>query len=222
MPMKAELINWILFAGKVLYRNSHWMAWNLFLALIPLALSVWLFRRSRQPSLLWWIGLLVFVAFLPSAPYVLTDIIHLIYDIRVGFSEWVVTLVLVPQYILFILAGFGAYVLSLINLGYYLNQQRRHRFVIWAELALHALSAVGIYLGRFLRFNRWDLITRLDSVAGTVVDDLAAKRPALVMFITFLIITGLHWLLKEVILGLIFRRRYGKSQPISEIDQGLN
>jgi uncharacterized membrane protein len=133
-----------------------------------------------------------------------------------------VTLVLVPQYILFILAGFGAYVLSLINLGYYLNQQRRHHFVIWAELALHALSAVGIYLGRFLRFNSWDLITRLDSVAGTVVDDLAAKRPALVMFITFLIITSLHWLLKEVILGLIFRRRYEKSQPISEIDQGLN
>ncbi|HEY9750567.1 MAG TPA: DUF1361 domain-containing protein [Allocoleopsis sp.] len=220
--MRAELVNWILFAGQVLHRNSHWMAWNLFLALIPLALSVWLFRTGRKPLILWWVGLLVFVAFLPNAPYVLTDIIHLIYDIREGFSEWIVTLVLVPQYILFILAGFGAYVLSLINLGYYLNQRQRHRYVLWVELALHGLSAIGIYLGRFLRFNSWDLVTRLDSIAGTVVDDLAAKRPALVIFVTFVIITGLYWLLKEVILGLILRRRYSKGRPVSEVDQGFN
>ena len=195
------------------------MAWNLFLAFIPLVLSIWLFRRSRQPSLLWWIGLVVFLAFLPNAPYVLTDIIHLIYDIRQGFSEWVVTLVLVPQYILFILAGFGAYVLSLINLGYYLNQQHRHRYVIWAELVLHALSALGIYLGRFLRFNSWDLVTRLDSVAGTVVDDLAAKRPALVMFVTFVVVAGLYWLMKQVTLGVIFRKRYRRVlESVSEAD----
>lgn len=222
MLMRAELVNWIFFAGQVLHRNSHWMAWNLFLAFIPLVLSVWLFRNGRKPLLIWWVGLLVFVAFLPNAPYVLTDIIHLIYDIREGFSEWIVTLVLVPQYVLFILAGFGAYVLSLINLGYYLNQQRRHRYVLWVELALHGLSAIGIYLGRFLRFNSWDLVTRLDSVAGTVVDDLAAKRPALVIFVTFAIITGLYWLMKEVILGLILRRRYSKAQPISNPDQGFN
>jgi len=220
--MRAELVHWILFAAKVLHRNSHWMAWNLFLAFVPLALSVWLFRRNRPASLLWWVGLVVFIAFLPNAPYVLTDIIHLIYDIREGFSEWVVTLVLVPQYILFILAGFGAYVLSLINLGYYLNQRRRHRYVLGAELALHALSAIGIYLGRFLRFNSWDLVTRLDSVAGTVIDDLAAKRPALVMFATFVIITGLYWLMKEVTLGLILRWRSARVRSVSEADQGFN
>ncbi|MBD2123353.1 DUF1361 domain-containing protein [Trichocoleus sp. FACHB-262] len=219
--MKAELLNWILFAGKVLHRNSDWMAWNLFLALIPLGLSVWLFRRSRQPSILWWLGLVVFVAFLPNAPYVLTDIIHLIYDIREGFSEWIVTLVLVPQYILFILAGFQAYVLSLINLGHYLNQRQRHRYVLWAELVLHALSALGIYLGRFLRFNSWDLVTRLDSVADKVVDDLVAKRPALVMFVTFIVITGLYWLMKEVTLGLILRKRYRRTfESTSEADPG--
>lgn len=219
--MRAELINWISFAAKVLYRNSDWMAWNLFLAFIPLGLSVWLFRRSRSPSLLWWVGLIVFIAFLPNAPYVLTDIIHLIYDIREGFSEWVVTLILVPQYILFILAGFGAYVLSLINLGYYLNQQQRHRYVLWAELALHALSAIGIYLGRFLRFNSWDLVTRLDSVADTVVDDLVAKRPALVMVVTCLIITALYWLMKQVTLGVIFRKRYKRVvESVSETDAG--
>ncbi len=222
MLMRAELVNWILFAAKVLHRNSDWMAWNLFLALIPLVLSIWLFRRNRSASPLWWVGLVVFIAFLPNAPYVLTDIIHLIYDIREGFSEWVVTLVLVPQYILFILAGFGAYVLSLINLGHYLNQRQRHRYIIWAELLLHALSAIGIYLGRFLRFNSWDLVTRLDSIAGTVVDDLAAKRPALVMFATFLIITGLYWLMKEVTLGLILRWRSAKVRSVSEVDQGFN
>jgi len=126
-----KLIDWVGFAWDAVHNNSRWMTWNLFLALVPLALSFWLFRQrvkpkhNHSPALthkvyphpLWWLGLLVFIAFLPNAPYVLTDIIHLIHDIRRTNSIWVITLVLIPQYLLFIIAGFEAYVISLINLG---------------------------------------------------------------------------------------------------------
>ncbi|MFB2968888.1 DUF1361 domain-containing protein [Aerosakkonema sp. BLCC-F183] len=274
--MLENLINWLLIAGQLLLKNSGWMAWNLFLALLPFALSVWLFTRprsryywwigllllatflpkapfileyairfmrdnrtnylvwaitlilialdiwllrsSRSRSFKWWFGFLVFIAFLPNAPYVLTDIIHLIEDIRENYSVWIITLVLIPQYLLFILVGFEAYVLSLINLGNYLKQQGWGQFVLGVELLIHALSAIGIYLGRFLRFNSWDLVTELDNVAGSVVDDLTAKRPILLMTITFAIVTGLYWLMKQVSLGIMLRN----SQAIAHSEENYN
>lgn len=89
--------------------TGHWrmMVWNTWLALIPLTLADYLFHRNSQRTALWWLGALVFIAFLPNAPYVLTDIIHLIEDIRYGYSMWIVALVLVPQYLLFMLIGFA-------------------------------------------------------------------------------------------------------------------
>lgn len=264
--MRVELMPWISNAWSALENNIGWMSWNLFLALVPLALSVWLFNRprsrkrvwwiglllistflpkaplilthlfrfirdnrtnyivwaialvlilldvwllrnERSRSLFWWLGFLVFIAFLPNAPYVLTDVIHLIEDIRTNNSVWLITLVLIPQYLLFTLVGFEAYVLSLINLGEYLKRQGWGKFVLWVELTLHFLSAIGIYLGRFLRFNSWDIITELDNLANSIVDDLAGKWPLLVMFVTFVVIAGLYWIMKQVSLGIILRRK---------------
>ena len=198
-------------------RHSGWMAWNLFLAFIPLALSVWLFRRTSQSrSILWWVGFLVFIAFLPNAPYLLTDIIHLIHAIRTNYSVWIITLVLIPQHLLAILAGFEAYIVSLINLGYYLHRQGARKFIIWAELMTHALSAVGIYLGRFKRFNSWDLVTQPNDLLETVIDDLTSKRPVLVIAITFVVLTVLYWLMKQVTLGLMLKMRSKRGGSTSE------
>lgn len=191
--------------------HSGWIAWNLFLAFIPLALSFWLFRRpSQSRSLLWWVGFLVFIAFLPNAPYLLTDIIHLIKAIRDYYSVWIITLVLIPPHLIAILAGFEAYVLSLINLAHYLKQQRVGQFVLWAELLTHALCAIGVYLGRFKRFNTWDFLTQPDDLARSVVDDLTAKRPVLVIIITFVVLTVLYWVMKQVTLGLVLRMRQSR------------
>lgn len=48
--MKEELIELIATVIQVLQVNIRWMTWNLFLAFIPLALSVWLFRSKRGQS----------------------------------------------------------------------------------------------------------------------------------------------------------------------------
>ena len=204
--MSAELITLIGKVWRVLLSNSRWMSWNLFLAFVPLALSVWLFRQKRWRSGLWWLGFLVFFAFLPNAPYVLTDVIHLIEDIRTINSVWMITLVVIPVYLLFIVAGFEAYVLSLINLGYYLSRVGQSKWILWTELLTHALSAVGIYLGRFLRFNSWDFITQPDTLATTVVEDLAGKRPLVIIAVTFVVVAGLYWIMKRVSLAILLRR----------------
>ncbi|MEG3920230.1 DUF1361 domain-containing protein [Microcoleus sp. POL10_C6] len=263
----------ILEALQAMGHNVRWMSWNLFLGLVPLGLSFWLFRKPRSRwllwgtgillgatflpsmrhvlgylkhivqdvgttyvlgaiaitlalmavdiwvlrqrgvrSLRWWVGFFWFIAFLPNAPYVLTDIIHLIEQIKEGNSVWTVTLALIPQYLAFMLAGFGAYVLSVMNLGYYLKQQGLSRFILATEITIHALSAIGIYLGRFIRFNTWDILTNPDALVNTVMNDLIGKRPVLVMAVTFLVIAVLYWLMKQVILGISQRFYSSKLQ----------
>ncbi|KAM3090951.1 DUF1361 domain-containing protein [Phormidesmis sp. 146-35] len=232
--MEPSLLKSILLSAlEILHGNARWMGWNLFLALVPLALSVLLFRhtqlgastltlppialQSRHRSGLWWVGVVVFVAFLPNAPYILTDVIHFIDDVQVTGSEvWLTTLVIIPLYVLFIFAGFESYVLSLINVGYYLNQRGLRRYVLVMELAVHLLSAIGVYLGRFLRYNSWDLVTRLDDVMLTMIDDLTGKRPLLAIVVIFLLTTALYLPFKQVTLAVA---AYSKKGTHSAVDR---
>lgn len=209
--MKAELIELIARVIEVLRINMRWMTWNLFLAFIPLLLSVWLFRFKLRRSWLWWLGFLVFYAFLPNAPYLLTDVIHLIDDIRNIQSVWMITLVLIPTYVLVIFAGFEAYVISLINLGYYLHRIDKSAWIWRLELITHALCAVGIYWGRFLRFNSWDFITQPDALLTRGVEELLGKQPLIIIAVTFVILSSLYWLMKRVTLGFIHQPRSNSS-----------
>jgi uncharacterized membrane protein len=187
---------------------SGWIVWNLFLAFIPLAISFWLFRRVKiVRSPLWWILFLIYAAFLPNAPYLLTDVIHLIQAIRAGFSVWLIVLIFIPLHSFAILSGMEAYVISLINQSNYLRREGAAKFVFYAELITHALSAIGVYLGRFRRFNSWDFVTQPDVIFVHTVDDLTAKRPLIVMGITFVCITVCYWLMREITLGIVFRMR---------------
>ena len=197
---------------EIFDRHSGWILWNLFLAYIPFVLSFWLFRRKRiVRSLLWWIAYVVCIAFLPNAPYMLTDIIHLMDAIRDGYSVWVLTIIFVPLHAFAMLAGFEAYVVSVMNQSHYLVKEGAKQYVTLAELLSRALAAVGIYLGRFLRFNSWDLVTSPDTVLLSTLDTLTSRRPILVIFVTFVIITVAYWIAKQITIGLWLRIKQVRS-----------
>jgi uncharacterized membrane protein len=219
-PGRSRWLMWgiALMLGLTFFPNARMVGWFLH-HLIPdlglpyllgavlvtaglMAVDLWVIKRSHSRSILWWLGFLVFIGFLPNAPYVLTDVIHLIDDIRMGYSIWIITLALIPLYLLFMFVGFQAYVLSVMHMGDYLRRQGWGRFIFVSELVVHALSAIAIYLGRFLRFNSWDIITNPQMLVNSVIEDLMAKRPVLVMLITFLVISGLYWLMKWLTLGV--------------------
>ena len=185
------------------------LLWFVVLGVISLALCLLLFKRKVGPrSGLWWIGLVIFIAFLPNAPYVLTDIIHLIRAANSGrISPVMIALVVIPLHSVAIIAGFEAYVISLLNQGYYLKYHGARRFIGLGEIIVHALCAVGVYLGRFIRFNSWDLVTDPGNVLTTTLDTLTARRPMLVIFITFVVLTVLYWILKQITIGLKLRIR---------------
>jgi uncharacterized membrane protein len=185
-------------AAEAVAGNSEWMAWNLMLALVPLVLACVLFLDTGRRSIAWWLVLGVFVAFLPNAPYVLTDVIHLVDDARTTSSDVVVSLALIPQYGAFFLVGFEAYVLSLVLVGRYLRRTGRGRWVTPVELGLHALCAVGIHLGRFDRLNSWDAVARPDALWNGVV----GLRPAVVI-VSFVAVGGCYIVMKAITVALV-------------------
>jgi uncharacterized membrane protein len=160
-------------------------------------------RRMRPPqarnrSLLWWLGLCLFTAILPNAPYVLTDIIHFYDAVRALDSAWTITLVIVPIYLIFIGIGWFAYVFSLINVGRYLTKYQLEKYTDFAELTLHFLCAIGIYIGRFMRFNSWSLVTHPQKFLSVLPGELIGKFPVVVILLTFAIIALLYMICKPL------------------------
>lgn len=207
-------------ALEILFEASGWMGWNMFLALIPLYLSIYLFRsddpsthwlqtvipRSQQ-RWVWTIGLVVFILFLPNAPYILTDVIHLNRFILEYNSRWVTGFIIAPLFLVFLTLGFLAYVLSLINVGHFLRRQGYGRWVPAVELALHGLSAIGVFVGRFPRLNSWYLLTQPGRVIVTLLQTLLSPAGILGILAGFIVITLLYAPGKAVMLAIVADRQ---------------
>jgi uncharacterized membrane protein len=171
--------------------TDHWVAWNLLLALVPLGIAVALFARPRSntrsdphmatTSASWWAGVAAFVVFLPNAPYVVTDLIHL----RSSLSSEHPGLVFAKFGVL-VVGGSLAYVACIALLRGWLRSIGRRTWPI--ELALHALCTIGIALGRIFRFNSWDVVLQPHSVAGAIT--VPTVRHALVLGCVFALLCG--------------------------------
>ena len=199
--MESKLSHWIQISSNLFSQSSDRIIWNLFLAAIPLMLSLYLFRLSAVRNLLWWIVLLIFITFLPNAPYILTDSIHIVELSQKDYPGWAIIFILIPQYIVFIIAGFEAYVISLIRLDNYLTNFVAPKYIVACNAIAHGLCVVGIYIGRFERFNSWDFVTKPMMLLTITVQDLFDSWKLLTMAIAF----SLIWLLSEFI-KLVNRR----------------
>lgn len=188
-----QLIDCIQISLNLFNQSIVRILWNLFLAFIPLVLSFYLFRLSAIRNIFWWVILLIFISFLPNAPYILTDSIHIIELSQRNYPYWAIILVLIPQYTLFILAGFEAYVIFLTRLDNYLTNLLTKQYLRLINGIVHSLCVVGIYIGRFERFNSWDFINKPGEVLLTTTQDLLDGEKLLSMAIAFLLI----WLLAE-------------------------
>ena len=161
---------WVLFSSHV-----QWMGWNLFLAFLPLAIGVWLFRTERRRTVGWWVALAIFVALLPNAPYVMSDLIHLPGDVRAAPSMKVTVFGLLPLYGFYVLAGLEAYVLSVRLVRRSLGRTGGRALVVLVDIGAALCAAVGIFLGRIDRLNSWDPLLEPHKVwtaLGTVPNHL--------------------------------------------------
>jgi uncharacterized membrane protein len=186
------------------------MGKNIVLALIPLGLSVILFRLKlpRQTfwlNSLWWLTAVAFLLFLPNAAYVLTDVIHLIALIEAppAPSLWKIIVWVIPLYGSYLLIGFQAYVLSVLNLGHYLKTAKKTAWVLPIELLINLLVAIGIFLGRFQRLNSWHILTRPATFLDAALKNFTSHFFVVVTAITFVVLCLLYYLFKVIDLAVI-------------------
>ena len=161
----------LLLARVVYTENAVFLVfgWNLFLAWVPLGLALSL-ERAARPAVVVALSL-AWLAFFPNAPYLVTDLVHLRH--RAPVPLWYD----VAFFATLALAGLFVGLASLEIVHRVLRRHVQPR-AAWALLVLiSGLSGYAIYLGRFLRWNSWDLVTRPLGVLGSVAGDVTHARP---------------------------------------------
>jgi uncharacterized membrane protein len=170
-------------SGEVYHR---YLVWNLFLAWIPFVLALLIYDRAKRVRLD--LGQVVLFAawlvFLPNAPYIVTDLIH--FRERAVAPVWFDAV----TYLAFAWTGM---LLGLVAL-YLVHCAARARFgpaVGWAVvLASTVLSGLGIYLGRFLRWNSWDVLANpsalLADLVAIVRDPIGKPLAVTILFTGFI------------------------------------
>lgn len=131
--------------------RGAFLVWNLFLAWIPYLMALWA-ERSAQHSL--WKAILpgiLWLLFLPNAPYLMTDLIHLQ---RLDFVWWYDLSTLLA----FAWSGCLLGVASL-HIMQQVVSKRMGVAMGWVFVLVSCgLSGLGVYFGRFLRWNSWDIV----------------------------------------------------------------
>ena len=129
------------------------LIWNVFLAIIPYAITMYLNTKPNLNKLKLGFWFLVWLAFLPNAPYIITDLLHL----RVANDTlvWLDILVVLS----FALSGLFLFYLSLIDMQHIMAKSFKRMPIKNLTIAVLFLCGFGVYLGRFLRYNSWEIIS---------------------------------------------------------------
>jgi len=146
----------LLIAARVIYTgklNYVFYAWNLLLAVMPVCFARLLpgINRIGFKAIIVLAG---WLAFFPNAPYVITDIFH--FYKRPGVPLWYDLLVVLSAAWGGLMAGF----ISLTYVDAFLHRYTRRQWRLPITLGFLFTASIGIYIGRYLRFNSWNVINK--------------------------------------------------------------
>jgi uncharacterized membrane protein len=142
------------------------LPWNLFLAFIPLWISGLIETQPRILSnrILLVLLLGAWLLFFPNSFYIITDLFHL-KKFRLA-PEWYDLLMIFS----FAWNGILFGIISLRRIEKIIQLAFGRNYAFLFIVSIMWLSAFGIYIGRFLRFNSWDILTDPFSLAREIVD----------------------------------------------------
>lgn len=147
------------------------LLWNLMLAWIPFLFAGLAYAlanvRKRILYLLVFVSAMAWLVFFPNAPYILTDFQHLSY-VSDGIPVWY-------DVILIVWFAWTGLLLGIVSL--YLMQEIIIRMLgktaSWAfVIVVSVLSSFGVYVGRFMRWNSWDIWHRPLALIQDIWDQL--------------------------------------------------
>ena len=176
----------ILYASQLVHAH---MLWNLFLAWLPVILAAFAWRHRHHRLRLGAFGPL-WLLFLPNAPYLITDLIHLrpITPVPLWYDA-----------LLLFTFAFTGLVLGLSSL-YQMQTLVSQRFGAAASClfacVVCGLSGLGVYIGRFLRWNSWDTFTQPARLFNDISQSFLTPNlqlKALLIVLLFSAITGIAY-----------------------------
>lgn len=154
----------IAYSDSIRYTN---LVWNLFLAWIPFVLAYLAYTLSWKKWLLYFVipvTTFLWLIFFPNAPYILTDLQHLAKE-STSAPLWYDVIVMVWFSWTGLLLG-----LVSLYLMHYIIQRMFGRAAGWVFVFIvSGLSSFGVYLGRFVRFNSWDLLNDPKEIVVTIL-----------------------------------------------------
>jgi uncharacterized membrane protein len=182
------------------FLRYKYLIWNLFLAWIPLGIAFTFFVLQQRKKQNWLLVLLLlgsWLVFFPNTLYLVTDLIHLAprdnipfwYDILIFFSFcW------------------NGVILGLTSLFLIHDIMRKRLGDLWSWtliIFLMGLSNFGVYLGRFLRWNSWDVLFNPVSLFHDIVSQVIHVNDYPQAFL-FTVIYSLFFILAYLQIWLIF------------------
>ena len=191
----------VLRAMRAGFNGYGFLVWNLFLAWIPFLLAVVFYdgyRRGRSRAVLTGVAAL-WLLFLPNAPYMVTDLIHLgnVPGAPLWFDGAMIAAFAATGLLLGLCSLFLVHTVALRALGPVLG---------WLALApVLALCSAGVLVGRFGGLNSWDALVRpgrlVDLVQAHLADPLASRR-ALALLAAYTCFLGVAYLVLYAVSSL--------------------
>ena len=183
------------------HRNYSYFIWNLFLAWIPYALSMYLpvsFHVVRSRVLVWTL-LIIWFLFWPNSPYILTDFLHL--KEKQNIPLWFDLCLILSFSWTGLMLGF----ISLIEIQN-LVRKRSGRTVAWIFASFTILTgSLGIYIGRYVRLNSWDVVAnplRVFTDIFSHFEDHMLRKEMVVMTLQYGIFLFLGYLTVKIIIKI--------------------
>ncbi len=183
------------FLGSKMYL---FLNWNLFLAFIPWAVTSFIIINPflKQKRCIMVLLLLFWLLFFPNAPYILTDLIHIS---RTHSSSAWFDLVMVLS---FSWTGIMYGMMSLNDIEKLLLE-RMAKFSTYSIVTfLLFLSSFGVYIGRFMRWNSWDIVQNptelISDISLYILQPMNHKSSWGLMILLGVFLNSIYWSLKVI------------------------
>jgi uncharacterized membrane protein len=199
--MSMSIISFLMSAFRVFFTNSHmflFLNWNLFLAFIPWFFSMILLLRPNLHHRKFFIFILLtsWLLFFPNAPYILTDLFHLKEELTMPL--WYDLIMILSFAWTGLLFGF----VSLFNIELFLHKYLSGKLVPFISVFLLFLGSFGIYIGRYLRWNSWDIIREpfslLYELGDNFVNPFSHPKAFGMTLLMGVLLNMIYWSLKAI------------------------
>lgn len=177
------------------------LIWNLFLAGIPYVISSLALKVNPQKRKGWLIIPIValWLLFFPNAPYILTDLLHIKGKSQMpGWYDLILTLS-------YGWTGLMYGYLSLVNIELLFPSNQSIIKKRAAIIVLLFISSIGVFMGRYLRWNSWDMVLYPKEIVAEVLpfftNPFSHANEWMLIMILGLFLNMVYWSLRFQILG---------------------